>query len=231
MKQLSVFLMSCLFSFGLVSAQDKDDRNMRSYQVADFNKIAIEGNYRVYLFQTSSPYLKIKAPSDDMYDAIDVQSDGRSLKLSVRKNGFNLSKIELHIGFRELEELHIAGGFKIKTDGYVEVRDLKILAEGGVNVDLKMKAQSIEVISNGGAIFDMAGVTERFFVKVAGAGHVNAREMVAREVTFRVEGVGFGSVHATELLDVKIEGVGKVTYNGDPEVKRIIEGLGKVVSD
>jgi len=47
-------------------------------------------------------------------------------------------------------------------------------------------------------------------------------------VIFRVEGVGFGSVHATRLLDVKIEGVGKVTFKGKPELKRIVEGLGSV---
>lgn len=93
---------------------------------------------------------------------------------------------------------------------------------------MKMKAQSVDVVTNGGAVFDLSGITGALSVKVAGAAHVNAREMTAKEVTFRVEGVGFGSVHATDLLDVKIEGVGKVTYKGTPTVRRIIEGLGKV---
>jgi hypothetical protein len=117
---------------------------------------------------------------------------------------------------------------KLVTDGFVEVDDFKVLVEGGARVNMKIKARSIGVVSNGSAIFDLSGITGTLSVKVAGAGHVNARELTAKEVTFRVEGVGFGSVYATDLLDVKIEGVGKVTYKGSPTVRRIIEGLGKV---
>jgi hypothetical protein len=78
-------------------------------------------------------------------------------------------------------------------------------------------------------VFDLSGVTDKLSVKMAGAGHVNARELTAKEVFFRIEGLGFGSVHATELLDVRIEGMGKVTYVGDPETRRIVNGLGSVV--
>jgi len=167
-------------------------------------------------------------PSDDMFDALDIKTQGSTLNIGVRKMNFNLTRVELHIGFKELQSVHIKGGVKLVTDGFVEVGDFAILIEGGGNVDMKMKATSIDVTSNGGAVFELEGITGSLSVKVAGAGHVNARDMTAKEVTFRVEGIGFGSVYATDLLDVTIEGVGKVTYKGTPKVRRIIEGLGKV---
>jgi hypothetical protein len=74
----------------------------------------------------------------------------------------------------------------------------------------------------------MEGVTRGLNVKVTGAGHVKASELEAEDVVFRVEGVGFGSVYAKHLLDVRIDGVGKVTFKGKPELKRIVQGLGSV---
>lgn len=211
-----------------IRAQNNSDKYKRNYPVDNFDKVYLEGNYRVYLYQSQKPFLKIEAPSDDMYDAIDVDSDGSSLKLSVRKNHFNLNRIELSIGFPSLKELHISGGIKLTTDGYLNTGDLDIMLEGGANVDMSLKAGNINVKSEGGVILEMRGVAESLAVKVSGAGHVNARELTAKDVIFRIEGVGFGSVYATNLLDVRIEGVGKVTFKGQPEVKRIIQGLGSV---
>lgn len=229
MKQLFVWTILLSFSnLNIVKAQEPVDKNKRDYPVSNFDKVYIEGNYRVYLYHSDKPFLKIEAPSDDMYDAIEVDSDGSSLRLSVRKKNFNLNRIELHLGFPILEELKVSGGIKLTTDGYLDVNDLDILLEGGANVDMSLKARNIHVKSEGGVILEMRGVAETLAVKVSGAGHVNARELACKEVNFRVEGVGFGSVYATDLLDVKIEGVGKVTYKGQPEIKRIIEGLGKV---
>ncbi len=223
----SVFLFVLLVGGALQGAGQKQDLS-RNFPVEPFSSIAVEGNFKVFLYQSEKPYLRVLAPSDDMYDALDIHTSGGVLQISVRHHTFNLTRVELHIGFMDLKELRVTGGVRLVTDGFVELKDFRILLEGGGNVNMKVKSGSIEVISNGGAVFDLAGVTDRLTVKVAGAGHVNARELTAREVTFRVEGVGFGSVHASHLLDVKIEGVGKVTYVGSPDVKRIIEGLGKV---
>lgn len=220
-----------LWSLAVVPQQStaQDSPYTRTIAVEDFSRIYIEGGYRVYLYQTSDPYLKVKAPTDSHIDALDIKSDSRALRLLVKRQHLNLSRMELHIGFSNLEELHISGGVKLSTDGFVAVEDLLVRIDGAVNGNLRLKARSVEVVSNGGSVFDLSGVTDRLTVKVAGAGHVNARELTAKNVTFSVEGVGFGSVHASGDLDVKIEGVGKVTYSGNPKVKRLVEGLGSVV--
>lgn len=228
MKKKTVYALFFLLIPAWSPAMGDTIGDMRSYPVENFTRLTLRGNYKVILYQSQEPFLKVKASSDELYDALDIDSDGRSLGLSVRREVFNLGKAELHIGFPSLEKLSVTGGVKLETHGYLELNDLHVRMEGGVNVDLKAKARTLEIESSGGALFDLSGVSERLSVKVMGAGHVNAGQLTAREVIFRVEGVGFGSVHATDLLDVKIEGVGKVTYRGNPEVRRIVEGLGSV---
>ncbi len=227
LKIYSLLVVMSLFVATAVSAQDIP--NSRDFPVRDFDKLYIEGGYKVILYQTSDPFLKVKAPADNYIDELEVQTDAQSLRLSVKRSFLNLNRMELHIGFSNLKELHVEGGITLSTDGFVSVDDLSLHIEGGAKGDLKLKARSLEVTSNGGVVFDLSGVTDKLSVKVAGAGHVNARELTAREVFFRVEGLGFGSVHATDILDVRIEGMGKVTYVGNPETRRIVNGLGSVV--
>jgi hypothetical protein len=228
MKTKIIALCLFLASIPVFAASPQDDPYTRSIPVDDFKKIYVEGGYRVFLYQTDTPFLRIKAPTDNHIDALNIKTDQENLKLSVVRQQLNLSRMELHIGFRKLEELHISGGVKLTTEGYLSLDNLRIYIEGAISGEMKATAKTIEVISNGGSMFDLSGLTGRLTVNVAGAGHINAREMKAKEVVFRVEGLGFGSVYATEELDVRIEGVGKVTYQGKPNVKRVVEGLGSV---
>ena len=71
MKQFFSFMIFLTFFLSYtVIAQDVSDKNKRNYPVAGFDKIYLEGNYRVYLYKSDTPFLKVEAPSDDMYDAI-----------------------------------------------------------------------------------------------------------------------------------------------------------------
>jgi len=220
-----LFVIVAITSCGVTG---QEDANTRNFEVSEFSRIDLEGGFRVFLYQTSDPYLKVKAPTEAHIGSLIVDSGNDNLKLSVRRNHLNLSRMELHIGFSNLEELRISGGVKLSTDGYVSLNDLRIVNDGAVNGELKIKAGTVDVISNGASIFDIEGVADKLSVRVAGAAHVNARELTAKEVVFRVEGLGFGSVHATDELDVRIEGAGKVTYKGNPNVRRVVEGLGSV---
>lgn len=228
MKTLSLTLLLLISALAACTVNGQDESGTREIPVKEFNRIYVEGGYRVFLYQTDEPFLRIKAPTQSHIDALDIHSGENNLRLSVARRQINLSRMELHIGFRDLEELHISGGVKLSTDGYVSLDHLIVFTEGAVNGNVKLKSSSIEVTSNGGSVFDLEGITDKLTVKVAGAGHVNARELTAKEVVFRVEGLGFGSVHATEELDVRIEGMGKVTYVGNPNITRVVEGLGSV---
>jgi hypothetical protein len=229
MKAKTYLLIMFSFFVAISSfGREPDNPYTREYPVGKFSKINLEGNYKVFLYQSAKPFLKVEAPSDDMYDALEIRTEGDKLEISVRKPHISINRIELHIGFEYLTGLFIQGGMKLVTDGFIELENLYIDVEGAANANLKLKAKNVEVNSKGGSVFEMEGITRVLRVKVTGAGHVKARELEADDVFFRVEGVGFGSVHAKHLLDVKIDGVGKVTFKGTPELKRIVQGLGSV---
>lgn len=232
MKLLSILLLFILiFPTNQLFSQTDDDWDSRTYNVGEFNKISLEGNFRVYLIQGKKCSLTVHATDSDLFDNIEVNNFQSTLKTEVKRKPFDFEHVTLYITFRTLEDLKIEGGVNLKTKGYLDLGDLYVHVEGGAKIELDIKAEDVGIIGEGGVMFEVQGVAETLDVKVSGAGHVDASELKTKDVKFRVEGVGTGNVYATETLYAKIEGVGKVKYRGNPKVSKDIEGLGTVVKD
>jgi len=225
---IGLLISQCSFD---AKAQDDDDWNVRKYETKDFSKIYIEGGYRVYLQQGETASLKIKASDEDVFDYLIVDSDEESLRLRIRENHFNLDCITLYITFKELETIYIEGGVKLQTKGYLDLGDLYVHVEGGAKIELDIKAEEVKVEGEGGVLFELEGQANSLDAHISGAGHIDAGELKTKETTIKIEGVGTGSVYATDKLWASIAGVGKVKYRGNPEVHRNVDGIGTISHD
>ncbi len=215
----------------LKSNAQYDDFESRTYEVNNFRKVYLEGGYKVILKQDDQASLTIKASDSDAFDYIDVDNDNEFLKLTVTKRHLDFERIILYITFKDLESLHIQGGVKLETKGYVDLDDFYLHVEGGAKIEMDLKANSIEVIGEGGVFYELKGVAEYLEARLSGAGFLDADELKTKEARIKIEGVGTASVYTTEELYAKIEGVGKIKYKGNPEVHKNIEGLGTISRD
>jgi hypothetical protein len=225
------FLVGFLLSQFSCGASAQEYENSRDYEVEDFNRISLKGKYRVYLKQGEKAALTIEVSDDDAFDYYDVESDFSELRITMKERYFSFERISLHITIRELDDIHIQGGVKLKTKGYLDVDDLDIKVEGGANIAMKLKADHLTLVGEGGMLLELVGVAEKLDARISGAAHLDAAEMEAREVSVSIEGVGTGSVFATKELWASIEGVGKIKYRGEPNVHKSVEGLGTVSGD
>lgn len=231
--KLSYFLIVLALILGSSNSSNGQDEDWESktYEVNNFRDIYLKGGYKVYLIQGNENSLTVKASDDDVFDYLKVKNDRSSLGLEIDRKHFNFDRVNLYITFKDIERIEIEGGVRLKTKGYLDLKDIYVSVQGGAKIELDMKARNVEVNGEGGVLFELKGVADRLKVHLSGAGHVDASELKTKDVTFRVEGVGTGSVYATETLHAKIEGVGKVKYRGNPEVTKDIEGLGSVSRD
>lgn len=231
MKYITIVgLMFVLGMWGsqLFAATDKfDDNEVRTYNVSDFNRIHIEGGYSIILEQSDKTGLRIRA-DEKAFRYIDVDSSDETLRLRITQKKFDFNKLELYIKFKDLSDLHIKGGASLKTQGYLDLEDLNIHIEGGAKIKMELKADKLDVLGEGGVSFNFKGVANRVHAHICGAGHLDADELRAKYVVFEIEGVGAGSVYATETLKAMIKGVGKIKYSGEPEVQKQIDGIGFV---
>lgn len=207
-----------------------DNDKTRTYQVDPFTKIYLEGTFKVVLEQGSREGLEIKA-DDDNFSDIRVDSDKDSGSLKIVRKRFSFDEIILYITFKNIEQLVIEGGISLDTKGYLDLKDFELHVEGGACIDMNLKADNLKVTGEGGVNIEFNGIADELNATISGAGYLNATDLKARKVDFRIEGVGAGSVYATDILYATISGLGKIRYKGEPQVFKKIEGIGLVSRD
>lgn len=229
MKRLSLLFILTLFVTTVFAVPPQyEDWDSKTYKVDDFSEVHLEGGYRVYLIQGDENKVVVKASDDDVFDYLQVKNWGNELKIDVEPDHYDYDRIVLYITFKKLEKLKIEGGVRLKTKGYLDLDDLEMYVAGGAKIELDMKARNVNILGEGGVLFELEGIAKSLDIKITGAGHVDAEQLKTKNVSIKIEGVGTGSVYATETLYAKIEGVGKVKYDGDPKVTKHVEGLGSV---
>jgi hypothetical protein len=231
MKIVILFTTITLFFSASISAQDYDNWESKEYKVGDFTNVYIEGGYKIRLMQGNENKLIVKADDNDVFDYLQVKDWGDELRIDIEPDEFELDRIVLYITFQNLEKLHIEGGVKLDTKGYLDLDDFELYVAGGAKIEMHMKADDVKIVGEGGVLFELEGIAKSLNASLSGAGHIDADDFKVKDAKCTIEGVGTASVHATETLHARIEGVGKVSYKGHPEVSKSIEGLGSVSSN
>ncbi len=230
-KSAILFSFFAMFISIVAVAQNDDDWESKEFNPGNYGKIYIEGGFRIYLIQGEDYGLTAKSSDDDVFDDLIVRNENGRLHVKMERDFFHFERVTLYFTFKELEQIQIEGGANLKTRGYIDLEDFSMSVSGGAKIEMDIKARNLEIVGEGGFLFELNGVAENFKVKISGAGNVDADDLKAQNVDFKVEGFGTGSVYAVSKLNARIEGVGKVRYRGNPKVTQYIDGLGSIKKD
>lgn len=214
------FLSSCHY------AQVKNEEE-RIVPVSAFDKVLVKGSFTIMLEQGNEPGLKIRGLKETL-ETVDVDSDPDSGWLKLTRDKFSLSSPEVVLRFSDLNKIKVEGGATIKTDGYLDLKELEVRVEGGANIKMKMKSNNVGLRGEGGVVFELEGVSSRLAADLSGAAYLKAANFESDTAYVQIEGVGFATLHVNKYLDAHLEGMGKISYSGDPEVNQSVDGLGKI---
>jgi hypothetical protein len=68
-------------------------------------------------------------------------------------------------------------------------------------------------------------------IDAAGVGELDAKGLIAQEANVSFEGIGAVSIHASEKLTVDVDGMGNLSYYGNPRiVNKSVSGIGSVTA-
>jgi hypothetical protein len=68
-------------------------------------------------------------------------------------------------------------------------------------------------------------------IEAEGVGELDAKGLIAQEANVSFEGIGAVSIHASEKLTVDVEGMGNLSYYGNPRiVNKSVSGIGSVTA-
>ncbi|MDD4143849.1 MAG: DUF2807 domain-containing protein [Prolixibacteraceae bacterium] len=200
----------------------------QTWETGNFDEAVLEGAFKIFLVQGNTNSVMARAADSGIFEYLNIRNERGILNIKVTRKPFDLSRIEIYITFKTLRKIEADGGTTIETDGYLNLDDMFIRLKGGSKMKFFAKVRDLRLVNEGGVLIELSGVAEKLDVRLAGAGNINAAELRADDVIFTIEGVGTGIVHAIRTLNAEIKGAGKLRYRGNPRVTKTIEGLGSV---
>lgn len=231
----TIALIAVLFTAcGNVGAQSRQATDQ--FEVTEFT--AIESSVIANIHIKQSPTVSVTAEgSERLLNILDVRMENDKLILTMedkrlKKNKNNNDKLQIFISTPTLSRLKFDGVGNIVIEGDFKVPELRIDSKGVGNLKAEqLDVESIHITSEGVGNTTLGGRVDKLEIKSQGVGNVKTSDLKARNTVVSSQGVGNVSCYASEYLKVRSEGIGSVTYYGNPKDKDLNkDGLGKIKS-
>jgi len=179
--------------------------------VEDFHSIELRGAAELNITVGPAASLNLDA-SERTLKYVETRVKGDTLVIDVTKSRGWFSengRLKITVTVPTLESLESNGAGDIEITG-LNGGEQKLELAGAHNV----KAE---------------GRLDKLTLKLSGAGNANYRNVIVGDARVTVNGAGNVEVHATESLRAEVNGVGAVTYSGNPQkVESELHGLGSI---
>lgn len=167
-----------------------------------------------------------------LIDAMEYNIKDQTLILSTKKSVTikNGEHITARINNSQLSKIQVEGAGTIQSK-LIQTRptlDIILGGAGNINLEVANELTNIEISGVGNLV--VKGKTIELNSQIDGAGNLDAFDLEAEQGKHEISGVGNAKVWSTRSLDVKISGIGNLSYKNvaDLRVNSVIDGLGKV---
>lgn len=200
--------LALLLCFASVTAHADD----QARSVGPFNKIAISGPMNLTV-DAGKPF------------SVTVQGDAKFIGRVTTKvvNG------ELRISMDDDSSIKMRKHERV----VVSMPTLTSLdAEGAGLARLNnVQGDRLDVDYRGAGSLVINGKVRHLRIDAEGVGEVDTKGLIAQEAKVSFEGIGAVSIYASEKLTVDVEGMGNLTYYGNPRiVNKSVSGIGSVTA-
>ena len=147
----------------------------------------------------------------------------------IADNFFIKEELRITISLKDLKELKYDGVGNVKTQGTFKVGDVRLIGSGVGNLELDLDAQQIDADFDMVGNINLQGKANRAFFTNNGVGNLDASNLIVKDMEINSSGIGKVEIHCTGDLSLVVDGIGKVSYAGNPTlIKKEVSGIGKV---
>jgi hypothetical protein len=221
-----LFLSSC---DALIFENGSGEMVMESYEIDDFSEISLEGNFEVFLKNGDDRELVIQV-DDNLKEFIEVYNRGDILHISTSKRIRSDEGIKVFVTYEALERLSSGGASSIFTENTIRSKELELSLTGAGLMEIALETDQLKIRLSGAGLINIEGETEYLNLGMSGAGSFEGEDLMAKDATISISGVGSAQVNVTGELSAKVSGIGGIEYAGNPQkVNRKVSGIGKIV--
>jgi hypothetical protein len=235
MKFNPSLLLAVFFSLliSCTSRQDgqSDNRFSEVRTLEGVSRIKISGVFDLNLTQSDQESLTLDGNSE-LAEKLKVSQVGDLLILEMEELNsgfFDDYELNVNLSISDLQELEFDGVGNIKTTGNFTLKSFKIRGEGIGNLSLEIEANAIDANLNMMGNMTLRGKADTMILKNEGIGNIDASNLITQKLDLLSSGIGKVAVHCEGELSLEVDGIGAVSYTGNPTViKEKVDGIGKV---
>jgi len=201
--------------------------------IADFN-FNVRGITTAYIIVDETAEHAVTIVTDDNIAeliSIEFQEGRNRIVVEADRNiRFSPTELTITVGL-PLNQFDVFGGAWNVRYHCTRASYLLPRFSGAVNAEFYVgELNNLGLQMDGAGTIHLQGTTETATLVVNGAGNIHAFDLTAETVEVILNGAGNAEITAMERLDAEINGLGSITYDGNPTVNRRVAGLGRVRS-
>lgn len=222
---LLIYISGCQL-IGIEKGNGQIDSHKRL--VAFYNEVRLTGNFEIHL--KPGPKSQVVIVTDDnLLDYIQTEVENELLEVTTDKKLQSDHGIKIFLTYEELNKITSIGASIIKTDGQIVSERFELEVPGASLVDLDLDVTDLEVMLAGAGSVKLKGKANNQELSLNGVGHVEAFDLESQWCQVTVSGMGEAEVNVKEILKARVNGVGSISYSGNPEkVDDKVSGLGTI---
>ena len=205
----------------------------RRYTVVDFDRVRIEGPYRVTI-RTGMPGAVTASGSADALERLSVEVQGRALRIRPNRSawggfpGAATGPVAITIGTRDLVGVNVDGSGRIDADRLRGSRvELSLTGGGAIAVD-RVDADQVSVNALGSGTIRLGGTAKGFKGSVAGSGTLDAAALSVADAELTSDSAGLTSLTVTRAARLNSYGSGDIRILGTAACTIKEAGAGQV---
>ncbi len=171
--------------------------------------VTIKSVGEVYVTQSETQSIRVEADDNIMSSVVSENQSGILVE-GLKDGSYSNTTVRIYVSLKNIRFLTIEGAGNIETVSPITFPSLSCIINGAGNITLRGQGDDISCILNG-------------------AGNFNAKLFTAKNFSVILNGAGNCTATVTEKLDATVNGVGTVTYYGNPaSLKTVIAGIGHI---
>ena len=223
-----------LLALAMLSSAAPAPAAERNYTVTGFDRIRVDGPYRVRLSTGVAPFARASG-SAQAIDGVDIGVQGRTL--IVRPNpsswggypGKPAGPIEIIVGTHDLSAAFLNGAGGLAIDSVKGLSfELSVQGTGGIVIG-RVSVDQLKVGISGSGSSTLAGAAPKLTAIVRGSSQLDATALKVKDATLGADGPAVIRALVTNSAKVDAKGTAQVEVAGSPACSAKAEGSATII--
>ena len=187
-----------------------------------FNSIKVSSGIYVFLSYADTEVLAVSASEEKYRNGIKTEITNGVLHIFYMGDKIrygNNSKMNVYVGYKNLEQLQASGASNILVAGVMELPLLNVQLSGASQLKGQLKISDLNMKLSGASEAKLLGAVKTINVECSGASDVKAYDLIAENCNVKASGASDVNITVTNDMAANASGASNIYYKGTAELK------------